>query len=216
MQKAVKKVAKDRTRGTEHGEQQKKPAWLATSPSEYDDDERSTGDELDELASGGDEGANSSDEDVIVSVPTISTDALLCVWQVVESSKDKGKATQPKGRGKGKKSRAKDDEAITSKGDSRGRAMLRELPNEVRSVVNRASMFLRLRISLENAWTAEKKYGHTLLPEKHAIIKRALNDVRELCDDDGKPLKHIALGFKMLNDDKNEELRQDVFDLVHV
>ena len=171
-------------------------------------------DELDELESGGDEEMDSSDEDVLVSICTTFTDLLPYVRQVVESSKDKTKASQSKARGKGKKSRAKGDDATGSKGDSRGRAMLRELPNEVRSVVNRANMFLRLRISLENAWTAEKKYGHTLLPEKHAIVKRALNDVRELRDDDGKQLKHIALGFKMLNDDKNEELRQDVFDLV--
>lgn len=100
------------------------------------------------------------------------------------------------------------------KGDSRGRAMLRELPSEVRSIVTRANMFLRLRMSLENVWTAEKKYGHSSLPEKHALVKRALNDVRELRDEDGKPLKHIALGFKMLNEDKSEELRQNVFDLV--
>ena len=77
-------------------------------------------------------------------------------------------------------------------------------------------MYLRVRMSLENVWTAEKKFGHSSLPEKHAIVKRVLNDVRELRDEEGRPLKHIALGFKILNDDKNEDLRLNVFDLVRI
>ena len=65
--------------------QQKKPAWLATSPSDYDDNEPSEQeelDEVDELDSGGDEeeyqgsdDEESSDGDVVVRPPETS---LMC------------------------------------------------------------------------------------------------------------------------------------------
>lgn len=195
------KAAKDKVRGREH---EKKPAWLATTVAEYADGrDHSTGEEPDELESG------SSDEDVQVSALTLDAAKLTCIWQRVESSKGKGKAAPHKGRGKGKKSRARDD-----KGDSRGRAMLRELPNEVRSLVTRASIFLRIRISLENAWTMEKKNGNTKLPDKHTIIKKSIADVWEVRDGNGDLHKPFDLGFEILNDEKNAALREDVFSLV--
>ena len=135
---------------------------------------------------------------------------LTSVPQRVASSKDKGKN---KARHKGK-SHARDDDTTSGKGDSRGRAMLRELPNEVRSIVNRAHMFLRLQITVENAWTAEKKYSHERLPEKHTMGKRAITDVWKLRDKDGNLIKPFDLGFKMLNDEKNVVLSDDVFNLV--
>ncbi|EPT04067.1 hypothetical protein FOMPIDRAFT_1046537 [Fomitopsis schrenkii] len=187
-----KNPTREQTVRKERSEPKKRPGWLATSASDYDDGEHATQDELDELESSRDKMEESSEGEVVV----------------VQSSKDKGKS---KGRRKGRKSRAKDDD---SKGDSRGRAMLRELPVEVRSVVTRANSFLRLRISLENAWTAERKFSHTLLPEKDMIVKRAINDVWQLRDDDGKSIKNIELGFKVLNDEKNEDIRSDIFTLL--
>lgn len=89
---------------------------------------------------------------------------LASVAQRVELSKGKGKGhvkgSCGKDDDKGKKIHGKDNDTTSGKGDSHGRAMLRELPNEVCSVINRAHMFLRLRITLENAWMVEKKYSH--------------------------------------------------------
>lgn len=203
-----KNPTREQTVRKERSEPKKRPGWLATSASDYDDGEHATQDELDELESSRDKMEESSEGEVVVSLRAVQVDVLTYVAQVVQSSKDKGKS---KGQRKGRKSRAKDDD---SKGDSRGRAMLRELPVEVRSVVTRANSFLRLRISLENAWTAERKFSHTLLPEKDMIVKRAINDVWQLRDDDGKSIKNIELGFKVLNDEKNEDIRSDIFTLV--
>lgn len=118
-----------------------------------------------------------------------------------------------KSRGKGKKRRARDEDS-GAKGDSRGRPMLRDLPNEMRVLINRANVSLRVILSLENAWTAEKKYGHEILPDKHTVLKRAMGEVWELRDEKGKPLKHIELAFEMLNNDKDDDLRDAVFSLV--
>ena len=75
-------------------------------------------------------------------------------------------------------------------------------------------IFLRVILSLENAWTAEKKYGHEVLPEKHTILKRALGEVWGLEDDQGQPLKHVELAFGMLNTEKVHDLCEAVFSLV--
>ena len=109
---------------------------------------------------------------------------------------------------------AGDEDSSSGKGDSGGQPMLRELPKEVRTLVNRANVFLRVILSLENAWTAEKKYGHEVLPEKHTILKRALGEVWGLKDDQGQPLKHVELAFGMLNTEKAHDLREAVFSLV--
>lgn len=217
IQKGVKKPTKGKNRGTEHGEQQKKPSWIATTVAEYDDGrEPSTEDEQDELASPDEDSEGSSNDDVQVCGLTVISDVLTCVAQIVASLEGKGKGAVSKGRGRGTKSHARDDDGIGSKSGSRGRAMLRNLPNDVRSIVTKANIFLRLRMSLENAWTSEKKYSHAMLPEKHSIAKRAIGDIWELHDDDRNPFKHLDIGFKILNNDKNEELRQDVFNLVSV
>ncbi|KAH9910775.1 uncharacterized protein B0H18DRAFT_1129561 [Fomitopsis serialis] len=113
----------------------------------------------------------------------------------------KGKANHPKPK-------------ATGAARTRGRAQMRDLPDEVKSVVTKAHSYLRLRISLEHAWTWEKMTNIDLLPEKYVLIKRAVNDVRELCGADGKPLTHFALGFKKLNGDGKDTLRNKVFDVV--
>ncbi|KAH9911248.1 uncharacterized protein B0H18DRAFT_962430 [Fomitopsis serialis] len=118
---------------------------------------------------------------------------------LVKAQKGKARQTKPKAAGAAR---------------TRGRAQMRDLPDEVRSIVTKAHSYLRLRIALEHAWTWEKMTNSTLLPEKYVLIKRAVNDVRELCDDDGKPLMHFALGFKKLNGDGNDVLRVNVFDVV--
>ncbi|KAI0714358.1 hypothetical protein C8Q72DRAFT_197230 [Fomitopsis betulina] len=168
---------------------------MATMADEYDNGQ--TRESQDEEESEVEVGDGSSDEDV----------------QVLETSK-KGKASASKGRGKGKKSRSRDDNGTGTKGDSRGRAMLRELPKEVRLIVTRANMFLRLYICLEKAWTEEKKTGDAKLPNKHMVAKQVISNVWKLRDDEGKPYQHFDLGFKTLNRDNNKDLRNDVFSLI--
>lgn len=101
--------------------------------------------------------------------------------------------------------------------------MLRELPVEVRSIVTRANTFLRLRLSLEHAWTQETKITHTMLPEKHTIIQGTIGDLWELVAQEGEKhrdshapyLKHLELGFDMLdNPEEGAEVRSDAFSLV--
>ncbi|EPS92553.1 hypothetical protein FOMPIDRAFT_1056761 [Fomitopsis schrenkii] len=63
-----KAAAKDKTPGKERSEQQKKPAWIATSVAEYNErEDHLTADEDDKLDSGGERRKDSSDEDVQVS-----------------------------------------------------------------------------------------------------------------------------------------------------
>ena len=190
--------------------------------SEYAGEQEDTSDEVDELESQRDEIDESSDgDDVQVSVPSKVIDMqliLVLIVQVAKIAKDKGKSVSSRGRDKKKKRKPKvlagDEDSSSGKGDSRGRPMLRELPKEVRTLVNRANVFLRVILSLENAWTAEKKYGHKVLPEKHTILKRALGEVWGLKDDQGQPLKHVELAFGMLNTEKAHDLREAVFSLV--
>ena len=190
--------------------------------SEYAGEQEDTSDEVDELESQRDEIDESSDgDDVQVSVPSKVIDMqliLVLIVQVAKIAKDKGKSVSSRGREKKKKRKPKvlagDEDSSSGKGDSRGRPMLRELPKEVRTLVNRANVFLRVILSLENAWTAEKKYGHEVLPEKHTILKRALGEVWGLKDDQGQPLKHVELAFGMLNTEKAHDLREAVFSLV--
>ena len=144
---------------------------------------------------------------------------LVLIVQVAKIAKDKGKSVSSRGRDKKKKRKKQkvldgDEDSSSGKGDSRGRPMLRELPKEVHTLINRANVFLRVILSLENAWTAEKKYGHEVLPEKHTILKRALGEVWGLEDDQGQPLKHVELAFGMLNTEKVHDLREAVFSLV--
>ncbi|EPS94079.1 hypothetical protein FOMPIDRAFT_93384 [Fomitopsis schrenkii] len=188
----------------EHETWLKKPAWLATTTAEYHGgQEPSTGDEVDELEP---EHGDSSDSDV----------------KIVSSSKDKGKA-KAGSKGRKRRSKARDDSIF--KGDSRGRVMLRELPAEVRSIVSRANTFLRLRISLEHAWTQEKKITHDILPEKHIVIQDAIGDVWEMVarerkerkEREGKErnLKHLELGFDKLNNpEEGADARKDVCNLL--
>ncbi|EPS94099.1 hypothetical protein FOMPIDRAFT_94637 [Fomitopsis schrenkii] len=137
------KPQEDTAGGNAHDELPKKPARMATTADEYDNGQ--TRESQDEEESEVEVGDGSSDEDV----------------QVLKTSK-KGKASASKGRGKGKKSRSRDDDGTDTKGDSHGRAMLRELPKEVRLIVTRANMFLRLYICLEKAWTDIRKNPFTL------------------------------------------------------
>ena len=140
--------------------------------SEYAGEQEDTSDEVDELESQRDEIDESSDgDDVQVSVPSKVIDMqliLVLIVQVAKIAKDKGKSVSSRGRDKKKKRKPKvlagDEDSSSGKGDSRGRPMLRELPKEVRTLVNRANVFLHVILSLENAWTAEKKYGHEVLP----------------------------------------------------
>lgn len=207
----IQKPQEDTAGGNAPDELPKKPAWMATTADEYDNGQ--TRESQDEEESEVEVGDGSSDEDVQVSLQTQSSELLTAVPQVLKTSK-KGKASASKGRGKGKKSRSRDDDGTGTKGDSRGRAMLRELPKEVRLIVTRANMFLRLYICLEKAWTEEKKTGDAKLPNKHTVAKQAISDVWKLRDDEGKPYQHFDLGFKILNRDNNEDLRNDVFSLV--
>ncbi|EPS92949.1 hypothetical protein FOMPIDRAFT_1056414 [Fomitopsis schrenkii] len=194
-EQAERREAGPKTAGkdkTPRSKQMKVPDWIATSVVEYNEHEdHTTVVEDDELDSGGEHRKDSSDEDV----------------QRVVLSKDKGKN---KACCKGK-SHTRDDNTTSSKGDSCGRAMLRELPNEVCSIVNRAHMFLRLHITVENAWTAEMEYSHERLPEKHTMGKRVIGDVWKLRDKDGNLIKPFDLGFKMLNDKKNVVLHDDLW-----
>ena len=191
--------------------------------SEYAGEQEDTSDEVDELESQRDEIDKSSDgDDVQVSAPSKVIDMqliLVRVVQVAKIAKGKGKSVSSRGRDKKKRGKkpevlAGDEDSSSGKGDSRGRPMLRELPKEVRTLVNRANIFLRVILSLENAWTAEKKYGHEVLPEKHTVLKRALGEVWGLEDDQGQPLKHVELAFGMLNTEKAHDLREAVFSLV--
>ena len=103
---------------------------------------------------------------------------LVCIVQVAKIAKDKGKSVSSRGRDKKKKRKKQkaldgDEDSSSGKGNSCGRPMLRELPKEVHTLINRANVFLHVILSLENTCTVEKKYGNKVLPEKHTILKRA-------------------------------------------
>ena len=112
--------------------------------SEYAGEQEDTSDEVDELESQRDEIDESSDgDDVQVSVPSKVIDMqliLVLIVQVAKIAKDKGKSVSSRGRDKKKKRKPKvlagDEDSSSGKGDSRGRPMLRELPKEVRTLVN--------------------------------------------------------------------------------
>ncbi|EPS99850.1 hypothetical protein FOMPIDRAFT_85646 [Fomitopsis schrenkii] len=157
--------------------------------------------------------ARGNAQDELPKKPPLQWTSMTMVKCVLKTSK-KGKASASKGRGKGKKSRSRDNNGTGTKGDSCGRAMLRELPKEVRLIITRANMFLRLYICLEKAWTEEKKTGDTKLPNKHMVAKQAISNVWKLHNNEGKPYQHFDLGFKILNRDNNEDLRNNVFSLI--
>ena len=190
--------------------------------SKYAGEQEDTSDEVYELESQRDEIDESSDgDDVQVSAPSKVIDMqliLVLIVQVDKIAKDKGKSVSSRGRDKKKKRKPKvlagDEDSSSGKGDSRGRPMLRELPKEVRTLVNRANVFLRVILSLENTCTVEKKYRNKVLPEKHTSLKRALGEVWGRKDDQGQPLKHVELAFGMLNTEKAHDLREAVFSLV--
>ena len=83
----------------------------------------------------------------------------VCIVQVAKIAKDKGKSVASRGRDKKKRRKKQkildgDEDSSSGKGNSCGQPMLCELPKEVRTLVNCANIFLRVILSLENAWTA--------------------------------------------------------------
>ncbi|KAH9916354.1 uncharacterized protein B0H18DRAFT_1124259 [Fomitopsis serialis] len=75
-------------------------------------------------------------------------------------------------------------------------------------------MYLRLRLSLDHAWTSEKTQNSSQLPHKHLVIKRALKDARRHRAEDGKKIDYLVSGFKTLKKKHNHVLRENVASVV--
>ena len=73
-----------------------------------------------------------------------------------------------------------------------------------------AQTYLRIRLALEYAWTAEATHVSTRLPASITLVKSAIKDARDHRDKDGHILKHLKNAFRMLNGrGKSEEALRD-------
>ncbi|KAH9926365.1 uncharacterized protein B0H18DRAFT_954689 [Fomitopsis serialis] len=120
-----------------------------------------------------------------------------------KNSYSKGKASA---RGRGSANRVKSE--------GRRRAQARDLPETLRAVASCSQMYLRLRLSLEHAWTSEKMQNSSQLPYKHTLIKRAIRDARSHRAEDGKKIPYLVSGFKILQTPGKNHLRGQVATIV--
>ncbi|KAH9916847.1 uncharacterized protein B0H18DRAFT_958600 [Fomitopsis serialis] len=131
--------------------------------------------------------------------------------EVIVVKAPKHKSQRSKGKG-GRRGRGNSNEGKSV--GRRRRAQARDLPETVKPIVTCSQMYLRLRLSLEHAWTSEKMQNSSQLPVKHTLIKRAIRDARAHRAENGKKISYLSSGFKVLGARGTNRLRGDVANVV--
>ncbi|KAH9911083.1 uncharacterized protein B0H18DRAFT_962538 [Fomitopsis serialis] len=80
-----------------------------------------------------------------------------------------------------------------------------DLPIYVRPIVAAAQSFLRLRLTLEMAWTSYKAAPSSRLQDNMGLVVLALKDACDMCDKDGKRVKTMRTAYTDLKEAKGKE-----------
>ncbi|KAH9924486.1 uncharacterized protein B0H18DRAFT_955404 [Fomitopsis serialis] len=166
-----------------------KPSWYeplsASSGSEYGGEDGGSESKEDER-----EVDIDSDDDVVLVDKQSSASKKGKVGRVISLSKEKGKR-------------------------NRNRSLVMALPDAVTPIRNLGTAYLKLHIALEMAWVKYTSSSHSLLIDKHEILEKIMQDVRQHRDRAGRCPSELRAAFKELGEAEDaDDLRKKLSDVV--